>query len=123
MAKRKVKVKTEMVENKFHIKVKKCCMSCAFKDQTRCVNSRFCVNHETEVKRTHVCGKWEMSLQQRMAGYPRGRVKCREYLMYVLAVREDEELAIERGEEVTIKTVNQLRKEFREHHGEIYEIV
>ena len=62
-----------------------------------------------------------MSLQQRMAGYPRGKMKCREYLMYVLAVREDEELAIERGEEVTIKTVNQLRKEFREHHGEIFE--
>jgi hypothetical protein len=57
-----------------------------------------------------------------MAGYPRGKMKCREYLMYVLAVREDEELAIERGEEVTIKTVNQLRKEFREHHGEIYEL-
>jgi len=64
-----------------------------------------------------------MSYTQRMAGFARGSVKCREYLMFVLAVREDEALAIERGEEVTIKTVNQLRKEFREHHGEIYEIV
>ena len=120
MGKVKVKMKTEMVKNKFHIKVKKYCMSCAFKDLTRCLNSRFCIKHETEVKRTHVCVDWEMSLQQRMAGYPRGRVKIREYLMYVLAVREDEALAIDRGEEVTIKSVEELRAEFKEHHGEIY---
>jgi hypothetical protein len=57
-----------------------------------------------------------------MAGFARGKVKCREYLMYVLAVREDEALAIERGEEIEIKTVEELRADFLENHGEIYEI-
>ena len=53
----------------------------------------------------------------------RGSVKCREYLMFVLAVREDEALAIERGEEVEVKTIEALRAEFLEHHGAIYEIL
>ena len=75
-----------------------------------------------------------MSHTQRMAGFARGSVKCREYLMFVLAVREDEALAIEpvredealaieRGEEVEVKTIEALRAEFLEHHGEFYEIV
>ena len=58
-----------------------------------------------------------------MAGFARGSVKCREYLMFVLAVREDEALAIERGEAVEVKTIEALRAEFLEHHGEFYEIV
>ena len=58
-----------------------------------------------------------------MAGFARGSVKCREYLMFVLAVREDEALAIERGEEVEVKTIEALRAEFLEHHGAIYEIL
>ena len=56
-----------------------------------------------------------MSHTQRMAGFARGSVKCR-------AVREDEALAIERGEEVEVKTIEALRAEFLEHHGEFYEI-
>jgi hypothetical protein len=64
-----------------------------------------------------------MNIQQRMAGYPRGRVKCKEYLMYVMAVREDEALAIENGEEVIPKTIKQLRTEFLNNHGNIYELV
>ena len=39
----------------------------------------------------------------------------------VLAVREDEALAIERGEEVEVKTIEALRAEFLERHGEIFE--
>ena len=58
-----------------------------------------------------------MSHTQRMAGFARGSVKCREYLMFVL-----EALAIERGEEVEVKTIEALRAEFLEHHGEFYEI-
>ena len=63
-----------------------------------------------------------MSHTQRMAGFARGSVKCREYLMFVLAVREDEAEALERGEEIEIKTIDELRAEFLKNHGEIYEI-
>ena len=48
-----------------------------------------------------------MSHTQRMAGFARGSVKCREYLMFVLEV----------------KTIEALRAEFLEHHGAIYEIL
>ena len=118
----KVKVKTEVVTNKFHIRVKKCCMSCAFRDLTQCAGTRICSKRDAKVKKNHVCEQWELHLNQRMAGFPRGRIKCKEYLMYVLAVREDEALAIERGEDIEIRTIAQLREAFRENHGEIYEI-
>ena len=42
-------------------------------------------------------------------------------LMFVLAVREDEAEALERGEEIEIKTLDELRAEFLKNHGEIYE--
>ena len=123
MAKRKVKVKVKRKRNKFRILVKKCCMSCVYKDLTRCSGKRFCLKQEMDVKKDFYCTKWRMSHTQRMAGFARGKVKCREYLMYVLAVREDEALAIERGEEIEIKTVEELRADFLENHGEIYEII
>jgi hypothetical protein len=121
MEKEKVKVKKK--RNKFRIRVKKCCMSCAYKDLTRCMGKRFCVKHEMDVKRDFYCTKWRMSHTQRMAGFARGSVKCREYLMFVLAVREDEALAIERGEEIEVKALDELRAEFLENHGEIYEFL
>ena len=97
-------------------------MSCTFKDLTRSVDKRFCLKQEIDVQRDFYCPKWRMSHTQRLAGFARGSVKCREYLMFVLAVREDEELAIERGEAVVIKPIEELRAEFLKHHGEIYEI-
>ena len=118
---RKEDVKEKL--NKYRISVKKCCMSCTFRDLTRCVGKRFCLKQEIDVKKDFYCPKWRMSHTQRMAGFARGSVKCREYLMFVLAVREDEALAIERGEEVEVKTIEALRAEFLEHHGEFYEIV
>ena len=108
--------------NKYRVPVKKCCMSCTFKDLTRCVGKRFCLKQEMDVQKDFYCPKWRMSHTQKMAGFARGRVKCREYLMFVLAVREDEAQANERGEAVEIKTIEELRAEFLENHGEIYEI-
>ena len=74
------------------------------------------------MKKDFYCPKWRMSHTQRMAGFARGSVKCREYLMFVLAVREDEAEALERGEEIEVKTLDELRAEFLKNHGEIYEI-
>ena len=117
---RKEDVKEKL--NKYRISVKKCCMSCTFRDLTRCVGKRFCLKQEIDVKKDFYCPKWRMSHTQRMAGFARGSVKCREYLMFVLAVREDGAEALERGEEIEIKTIDELRAEFLKNHGEIYEI-
>jgi hypothetical protein len=55
-----------------------------------------------------------MNMQQRMAGLGHGKVKCREYLMYVLKVRESED------PEATPKSVQDIRQEFEEKYGSIF---
>jgi hypothetical protein len=70
---RKKKPAAEYVVNAYHISVKKCCMSCAHKAFTRSQTKRYCTEHETEVRRYHVCSLWAMSLQMKAAGMPSGK--------------------------------------------------
>jgi hypothetical protein len=63
-----------------------------------------------------------MSQQQRMAGFAKGKVKRKEYLMYVLSVREEESLAQQRGLKIKIKSIETIREEFEEQCGSIYAI-
>ena len=112
----------QQVKNVFCIKVKKCCMSCAYKDFTRHISKRQCTALDKLVAHTHVCPKWAMSQQQRMAGFAKGKVKRKEYLMYVLSVREEESLAQQRGLKIKIKSIETIREEFEEQYGSIYAI-
>lgn len=50
------------------------------------------MKHCKDVGPGDVCGCWAMSRQFEMAGRSQGRVKHREYLMYLVAVREEERL-------------------------------
>lgn len=111
------------MKNKFGIVVNCCCLSCAFKELTRASSRRLCTKLEKEVDVPHVrvCSEWRMSGQLRMAGYGRGRVKCREYLMFLLAVREDENLAEQMGLKVERLTIEQIREKFEQEHGTIFE--
>ncbi len=73
MRKKKPKMKT--VTNENGIKVNKACISCDHKDATRsCKRSYCCLTHE-EVDRYHLCKKWQMSEQLKMAGSSRGVVR------------------------------------------------
>ena len=105
-----------VVRNKFGVCVKQCCCSCAFKEETRLMSERYCTKHEKSVKMpsVSVCQHWKMNMQQRMAGLGHGKVKCREYLMYVLKVRESED------PEATPKSVQDIRQEFEEKYGSIF---
>ncbi len=49
-----------------------------------------------------------------------GRIKRREYLMYLVAVREQEHRAREMNLHVRKKRLREIRAEFEAHHGSIY---
>ena len=61
-----------------------------------------------------------MSKLMEQAGSTQGRVKRREYLMYVLEVREAEIKAEEQGQQVEVKTIEEVREVFEQEHGTIY---
>ena len=49
-----------------------------------------------------------------------GRIKRREYLMYLVAVREQEHRAREMNLHVRKKRLREIRAEFEAQHGSIY---
>lgn len=69
------KQRFEYVANAYGIAIKKTCMSCAHKQFTRALSKRYCTEHETEVKPTHVCSLWKMSDQMKVAGSGQGTVR------------------------------------------------
>ncbi len=49
-----------------------------------------------------------------------GRVKRKEYLLFVLDIREAEFLARQRGMRIKQRSTWELRQQFEREHGEIY---
>ena len=118
MAKKRV---FRFTKNPQFITVKKCCASCIFKGYANDLEMRRCKLHHADVKPQDVCRKWQMSKQMELAGTPGdGRGKCREYLMYVLEMREAEIKAEEQGNRVTRLSIGEIRQQFEEEHGTIY---
>ena len=106
----------ERVPNRYGIMVKKCCASCAHK----CLDDsaqRHCLLTKKRVKAGNVCGSWEMSEQLDMIGCEHGKVQRREYQLTLLEVRTSECLAELRGETITPKPLEEIRKEFEEQKG------
>ena len=111
-----------MTVNTFGITVNKCCASCAFKDLTRAVSLRRCRKHGRDVRARDACECWTMNEQLKMAGRTQGRVKRKEYLMFLVAEREDESLAEQMGLTVEPKDIAQIREEFERKHGSVFEL-
>ena len=108
------------MRNSHRIEVKECCASCKFKDLTRLISSRFCLQHHKSVKPRGHCKQWAMSEQMEAAGSGRGKVKKKAYLKYVIEVREDESLADQLGLQAPHKTLEQIRQDFEAKNGSIY---
>ena len=108
------------MRNSHGIEVKECCASCKFKDLTRLISSRFCLQHHKSVKPRGHCKQWAMSEQMEAAGSGRGKVKKKAYLKYVLQVREDESLADQLKVQIPHKSLEQIRQDFEEKNGSIY---
>lgn len=117
---KKNKMRMPQTINAFGVSINKCCASCAFKDLTRAVSLRRCKVTGEEVTSSHTCGHWVMSEQLELAGRSQGAVKRREYLMSLVAEREDERLAEQLGLKIRPKSIAQIRAEFEREHGSIY---
>ena len=106
--------------NAFGVVINKCCASCAFKDLTRAVSQRRCKKTGKSVSPSGYCKQWAMSRQLQMAGRSQGQVKRKEYLMHLVAVREEELQAEQRGLKFKPKSIAEIRAEFERKNGSIY---
>lgn len=109
-----------MTTNPHGITVKVCCASCEFKTwKTDC--QRWCKKRKSKVTAQNYCRRWRMSKQMDQAGTPGGgQVKRQEYLMFLMSVREAEWLAEEQGQQVEVKTIEEIREVFEQEHGSIF---
>ena len=116
------KARMPQERNKFGVVVNCCCASCSLKDLTRKTTARLCLKNGKEITKPgeSVCASWAMSEELRMAGLGRDRVKCKEYLMYLLAVREKEGSLEQSGLDVKPKSNDEIRAEFEKQYGSIY---
>ena len=84
------------------------------------MNARFCTERQKGVKPGDCCKKWALSEQLEAAGSGQGQVKRKAYLKYVLAVRDEESLAAQRGMKLVSKSLDQIRQEFENKNGTIF---
>ena len=109
-----------VVTNSSGIAVRKACMSCAHKSCTRLWTARYCEVRHRDVGRNNVCKDWQMSEALQAAGRSEGRIKRREYLIYLASVRADEEIARQLRVNYPFKSIEAIRSEFEKEHGSIY---
>lgn len=130
---------TRTIRNKFGITMKKCCCSCAFRDpgaEVPCL---------IRGRRTNgFCKRWKLSNQLKNVGNGVGRIKRREYLMFLATVNDAEQKARAEGRlealkpeapkgdtpeeeqeeqeayEATVERLAGLRNDFEEYNGTVY---
>ena len=66
----------ETVINKYHIRVKKCCASCGFREVDD-DGVRICTETQERVGKTDLCPKWKLSKGMQQAGSSRGKVRSK----------------------------------------------
>ena len=125
-------IRITSVRNAHGCKIKKCCASC----QHKCIESdgtRVCASMMLKVQQKFKCKKWQMSDGLKNAGKCDGKVKRKEYLIYVLEIRSAERLRVGDGTsgmsddiqngiitEQERKTLEEIRMMFTEKFGSIY---
>lgn len=73
-----MEAKFKFTRNRYGIKVKCTCMSCAFKEITRNQSMRICTQDNKEVSRCYVCDNWKMNKTLQALGREWGVVKDKE---------------------------------------------
>ena len=132
MAKKAMKAKQhvepKVVMDKEYVKVARChevlrgCCSCKY----RCVdteNGRTCMKTGMLVESSDVCPDWKMDRHFQKVGNCQGRFHSKAYQAYVMEQRLREDEGIELGvmEEEERKPIEEIRQEFMEKYGSIYE--
>ena len=110
--KKKQKVILPYTHNEQGVLVKRCCASCTHKDLTQMRSKRRCKIRECDVKSCNVCSLWQMSKQVRLAGQGMGMIKRKEYLMYLMEQRMEEQRQRDDGIKVRERKVETIRKIF-----------
>ena len=113
-----IKVEAPLAKNRCGIEFKKCCCTC----KHRCPEAdskSTCLELGIEVASTDLCRGWKMAPSYEQVGMNKGKVKSKEYLMWVLEQRVQETRDIEAGlmDEEDRKSVEELRKEFIMHNA------
>ena len=111
------------VRNAYGYKIKSLCASC----QHKCIDNsgiRVCAEMMLNVEQNFNCDSWKMSEGLNNAGKSNGKVKRREYLMFIQEIRIAENDDIKKGiiKAKERKTVEEIRKMFTEKFGSIYAI-
>ena len=112
MSKKKQKVILPYTHNEQGVLVKRCCASCTHKDLTSMRSKRRCKIRDCDVKSCNVCSLWQMSKQVRVAGQGMGMIKRKEYLMYLMEQRMEEQRQRDDGIKVRERKVETIRKIF-----------
>ena len=117
---RRKKIVVFHTRNKHGIRMARCCMSCAYREETELMTERVCALDKVKHRRYHMCRDWEMNRTMQAVGTSGGRIKRREYLMYVLSVRLKEQEAEDMQLPVEPKTIEEMRAAFEKEHGSIF---
>ena len=104
--------------NSHYINVRRMCTSCHRKTVDN-EGARICELTQKMVEQKFKCRKWQMSDGMMNAGKGLGRIKRREYLMFVFGVRMQEREAIDNGVLLPedMETLDSLRKRFEAETG------
>ena len=110
--------KKTFVSNGHGIKVCKICASCQHKGIEN-DGTRICQLMQLKVQQKFKCPKWQPAESFAQAGSSKGKVKRREYLMFVFETRmqEREKLDQELISAEEVATLDSLRKRFEEETG------
>ena len=110
--------KVKFTTNPYGIEVRRWCASCRYRELTRAVTQRMCTLRKQIVSPCEVCPRWELSKALQTVGFSEGRVKRREYFIYFMRVREEEQqMGVKPAEE---RSFEDIQAEFESRYGSIY---
>lgn len=108
--------KSKFAMNEWGVRIKMCCASCEWMDATRLQTKRRCTKRRKGVRPCDCCPKWVMSHKMMDVRKSEGKIKRREYQLFLLKIREQEMLE---GKEDG-RDVMELRAEFESQYGSVY---
>ena len=114
-----------LIRNSYGATIVKCCASCEYKRFNN--KYRLCLLGEGSVPPSYVCKKWRMSPDYSKVGKGDGRIKKREYLLYVIDRQMEEDIkaekAAKKNELYRKATLGEIRREYMSRQKTIYETI
>ena len=104
-------------ENKHGVRVTICCSSCCYKYKEETIRKCVCKQKNRDCNGRD-CENWRMTRRLSGAHLSEGRIKKKEYLMFLLKIRETEK--DKGGLNPKTKSVEEIRSEYEIKYGSIY---